>query len=150
MDGSATLPQLEAVLAMLLAGGVAEEIELGAACIGSGSGPGSDLAQATTIALDIELRFGLGKLGPIYVEPLDSHLVLVNGLLEAVTDRLRRARDRSRAVLEARATELRTIASELAEAGYLSVVDIDRIMPIHAASAQTERMSAPALNRGAA
>ena len=150
MDGSATLSQLEAVLAMLLAGGVAEEIELGAACIGGGSGPASDLAQATTIARDIELRFGLGKLGPIYVEPSDSHLLLVNGLLEAVTDRLRRARDRSRAVLEARATELRTIASELAEAGYLSVVDIDRIMPIHAASAQTERMSVPALNRGAA
>ncbi|MGU3404921.1 AAA family ATPase [Methylobacterium brachiatum] len=150
MDGSATLPQLEAVLAMLLAGGVAEEIELGAACIGSGSGPGSDLAQATTIALDIELRFGLGKLGPIYVEPLDNHLVLVNGLLEAVTDRLRRARDRSRAVLEARLTELRAIASELAEAGYLSVVDIARIMPSHDAFAPTELTSVPALNRGAA
>jgi ATP-dependent Zn protease len=150
MDGSATLPQLEAVLAMLLAGGVAEEIELGAACIGSGSGPGSDLAQATTIARDIELRFGLGRLGPFYVEPSDSHLFLVNGLLEAVTDRLRRARDRSRAVLEARAIELRAIASELAEAGYLSVVDVDRIMPIHAASAQTERMPVPALNRGVA
>ncbi|TXN81491.1 AAA family ATPase [Methylobacterium sp. WL8] len=150
VDGSATLPQLEAVLAMLLAGGVAEEIELGAACIGSGSGPGSDLAQATTIAGDIELRFGLGKLGPFYVAPSDSHLFLVNGLLEAVTDRLRRARDRSRTVLEARSTELHAIASELAEAGYLSVVDIDRLMPNHDAFAPTELTSVPALNRGAA
>jgi cell division protease FtsH len=150
LDGSATLPQLEAVLAMLLAGGVAEEIELGAACIGSGSGPGSDLAQATTIALDIELRFGLGKLGPFYVEPSDSHLFLVNGLLEAVADRLRSARNRSHAVLEARSTELHAIASELAEAGYLSIVDIDRIMPNHDAFAPTELTSVPALNRGAA
>jgi len=150
VDGASTLPQLEATLATMLAGRVAEEIELGGVSIGSGFGPGSDLAQSTALAHGIDLQFGLGKLGPYYVDPAERHIFLVGGLVETASDRLRRAYARARAVLETQTTALRAIASELAEVGYLSAQDIDRIMLDHSAPASSAGAPVPALDMGAA
>jgi cell division protease FtsH len=150
VDGTATLPQLEVALAMLLAGRAAEEIEFGDVSIGSGLGSSSDLAQATALARNIDLQFGLGKLGPYYVDPADSPLFLAPGLVETVVDRLRAAYARARSILEKHTPALRSVASELAEAGYLSAKDVDRIMQAHSAPAHPAETPVPALAMGAA
>jgi cell division protease FtsH len=137
-------------IAMLLAGRAAEEIAFGDISIGSSLGSGSDLAQATELARNIDLQFGLGKLGPYYVDPADSPLYLAHGIVETVAERLRGAYARTRAVLETQTPALQAIASELAEAGYLSVKDVDRIMLAHAAPAHPLEMPVPALTMGAA
>jgi ATP-dependent Zn protease len=149
VDGAATLPQLEAALAMLLAGRAAEEIAFGDISIGSGLGSGSDLAQATALARNIDLQFGLGKLGPYYVDPAHDALFLVHGLVETVTDRLRAAYARASSVLKTQTPVLRAVASELAEAGYLSAKDVDRIIQAYAAPAHPVEMPVPALAVGA-
>ncbi|MCX8227963.1 MAG: AAA family ATPase, partial [Sulfitobacter sp.] len=56
----------KAQLQVLLAGRAAEVLLFGVASSGSGVGPTSDLAQATELALDIELRWGLGTSGLIW------------------------------------------------------------------------------------
>ena len=150
IDGAATLSKLETALSMLLAGRAAEEIEFGEVSIGSGFGSGSDLAQATVLARNIDLQFGLGKLGPYYVDPADSPLYLAHGLVEPVAQRLHAAYARARAILEPHAPTLRAIASELAESGYLSAKDVDRIMLARAASARSPEIPVPALVMGAA
>ncbi|MCJ2125282.1 hypothetical protein [Methylobacterium sp. J-077] len=150
VDGAATLPKLEATLATVLAGRAAEQIEFGGVSICSGFGPGSDLAQATALAHDIDLQFGLGKLGPYYVDPAERHLFLAGGLVDTAVDRLRGAYARARAVLETQTTALRAITLELAEVGYLSAQDIDRIMLDHPATASPAGTPVPALEMGAA
>ena len=150
VDGAATLPKLEVALAMLLAGRAAEEITFGDISIGSSLGSGSDLAQATALARNIDLHFGLGKLGPYYVDPADSPLYLAHGLVETVAERLRAAYARARAVLETHTPALQVIASELAESGYLSAMDVDRIMLTFAAPTHPVEMPVPALTMGAA
>lgn len=128
IDGSATLARLEAALATLLAGRVAEEIELGEASIGAGLGWQSDLARATDIALDIELRFGLGGFGILHMERTESELVRIEGLMQVVSERLRVAAERSKTLLQERRPTLRIIANALAEAGYLPRSRINELL----------------------
>lgn len=149
VDGAATLPQLEMALAMLLAGRAAEEIVFGDVSIGSALGASSDLAQATALARNIDLQFGLGKLGPYYVDPAHDALFLVHGLVETVADRLRAAYARASSVLKIQTPALRAVALELAEAGYLSAKDVDRIMLAHATPSDLVEMPVPALAVGA-
>jgi DNA polymerase III delta prime subunit len=127
-EGAATLCELEGAIASLLAGRIAEEIELGAGSIGAGFGANSDLASATAIARDIELTYGLGYLGNVYLEPAATDMVRIGGLLAAVTERLRRASDRARNILMERRTALQAVARELNKTAYLSRKDIDRIL----------------------
>ena len=89
-------------------------------------------------------------LGPYYVDPAHAALFLVHGLVETVTNRLRAAYARARTVLETHTPALHTIASELAEAGYLSAKDVDRIMQAQAAPAHPVEPLAPALAMGEA
>ncbi|GJD98713.1 AAA family ATPase [Methylobacterium isbiliense] len=123
-EGATTLHDLEATIASLLAGRIAEEIELGAGSIGASFGPGSDLARATTIARDIELTYGLGHLGNVHLEPAVTDMVLIGGLLPAVAERLRSASDRARTILTEHRQSLQAIACELEASGYLSREDI--------------------------
>lgn len=60
------LSELEAMIAVKMAGRAAEEELLGSPSSGSGRAAESDLAQATQIAHDIEARCGLGSSGLIY------------------------------------------------------------------------------------
>jgi cell division protease FtsH len=124
-DGAATLTRLEAALSFLLAGRVAEEIEFDSGSIGSGIGSGSDLASATRLARDIELRYGLGHLGNIHLEHVSGEMVMIAGLLPAVTERLNRAGRRARTILTAHRPTLGTIARLLEESGYLSREDLE-------------------------
>lgn len=55
-----TRTEIEAQLALMLAGRAAEEIIIGEASAGAGGGAESDLARATQLALQLELRTGLG------------------------------------------------------------------------------------------
>lgn len=128
IDGDATLPQLEAVIELALAGRVAEEIAFGNGSIGVGFGPTCDLAKATAVACDIELRFGLGSFGPIHVAATASDLLLVTGLLEPVATRLSAAAERARKLLVTRWAQVEIIASALDEAGYLAGTEIDALM----------------------
>ncbi len=127
-DGAATLYELEAAIASLLAGRIAEEVELGAGSIGAGFGAGSDLALATAIARDIELTYGLGHLGNVVVEAASTDMVLIGGLLPAIAERLRRASDRARNILTEQRASMQAIARALEETGYLSHEDIDRML----------------------
>ncbi|WP_407525755.1 AAA family ATPase [Methylobacterium oryzisoli] len=127
-DGAATLHELEAAMASLLAGRIAEEIEFGTGSIGAGFGPASDLAMATEIARDIELTYGLGRLGNVYVEAAATDMHLISGLLPAVAERLRHASDRARDILMNRRLSLQAIACELEETGYVSHEGIDRVL----------------------
>ncbi len=124
-DGATTLAGLEAALASILGGKVAEEIELGAGSAGAGLGPESDLAMATRIARNIELAYGFGHLGNIHLEPASGEMVMIAGLLPAVSERLRRAGERARATLSERRPALQAIARLLEREGYLSRAEID-------------------------
>lgn len=124
MEGAATLHELEAAMASLLAGRIAEEIELGAGSIGAGFGANSDLAMATAIARDIELTFGLGQLGNVHVEAA-ADTVLIAGVLPAVVERLRHASERARRILTKRRSALQALTGMLEESGYLSRHEID-------------------------
>ncbi|MDH6664417.1 UNVERIFIED_ORG: ATP-dependent Zn protease [Methylorubrum zatmanii] len=124
MEGAATLHELEAAMASLLAGRIAEEIELGAGSIGASLGANSDLAMATAIARDIELTFGLGRLGNVHVEaPADT--ILLAGALPAVVERLGHASERARRILTERRSALQALTRMLEESGYLSRDEID-------------------------
>lgn len=124
-DGATTLADLEAALASLLAGRVAEEIELGAGSTGAGLGSGSDLAMATQVARNIELRYGFGRFGNIHLEATSGEMVLIADLLPAVAGRLRGASERAWAVLTERRSALQAIAGLLEKKGYLSRAEID-------------------------
>lgn len=130
VDGEATLPQLEAALSSILAGRIAEEIELGAGSIGSGNGPASDLAMATQLARDIELRFGLGHLGNIHLEPTAGELITFPGLLPAMRDRLHRAGERARRIMTDHRSALQAIARQLDENGYLSREEVEKTLSV--------------------
>ncbi|GJE52682.1 ATP-dependent zinc metalloprotease FtsH [Methylobacterium tardum] len=137
-NGAVTLTELEAALASLLAGRIAEEIELGAGSIGASFGANSDLALATGIARDIELTYGLGFLGNIYLEHAATDMILIKGLMPAVAERLKRASDRARNILMEHRTALQAVARELEETGYLSGREIDRILASVGERAESE------------
>jgi hypothetical protein len=128
LEGDATLSRLETVLSVMLAGRAAEIIAFDAASIGSGIGTGSDLRLATALARDIELRYGLGLIGPVQIEPHDGDLLLARGLLEAVAARLRAAESRAKALLERRWGAVEAIAAALEQSGYLTGSDIKRLL----------------------
>jgi ATP-dependent Zn protease len=132
IDGTTTLNHLEALLAALMAGRVAEEIAFGSGSIGMGFGQGSDLAQASSIARDIEFRFGLGVLGPIYVEISPRDIILMPGGLEAVTARLRKAQSTARGAIETHWDRLLSVADALEQAAYLSGSEVDSILQLSA------------------
>lgn len=118
--GDATPDRVEAFISVLLAGRLAEEIGLGAASIGGAS----DLAKATTLARDLELRYGVGLIGLVWIEPYEGDLVTMRGLLDAVSKRLQAAEVRARDLLEANWTSVEAVAAPLEEAGYLTGRDV--------------------------
>ncbi|WP_342111339.1 AAA family ATPase [Methylobacterium sp. SI9] len=127
-DGTSTLSTMEACLAALMAGRVAEEIVLGDVSIGVGLGSTSDLAKATRIAGDIELKFGLGVLGPIHVEMSSKDVLFLPGILEAVSARLGEAEKTARSTIEMYRRDLTLIADALQESGYLSGSEIEELL----------------------
>lgn len=128
LRGDSTLEELENLLVVLLAGRAAEALEFEAPSIGCGGSANSDLARATTIAQDIELRFGLGVLGPIYIAPHASDLLLEKAVLGSVVARLRAAEERATAIVTEARNAIRQIASALEKAAYLPGAEIVAMM----------------------
>jgi hypothetical protein len=117
------------VMVMLMAGRAAEELLLGCAFAGAGGFPGSDLSRATEIAKDMELRFGFGELGPIFLSDEDHDpLLLVPGALARVAERLDRAMSDASCLLKENRATLDAIADALDRSGYLSPAEITELV----------------------
>jgi cell division protease FtsH len=128
-DGTTTLDGIERHMAIAMAGRAAEEMVLGDVCVSSGSDANSDLARATAMAKSIELQFGLGSLGLIYVaDDLLGGVRQYPGVLESVRRRLAAALDRARATLVAHRAELTSVADALSIRGYLDAPEVDVIL----------------------
>jgi len=121
LHAGVTLQALEDTMTLLLAGRAAEELVLGSASIGAGGIPDSDLGRATTIARSIELRYGLGGIGPVFIEESAfDDLVRIPGLIGAVKQRLDQAAERATHLLSERMAALTAVAEALEQTGYLS------------------------------
>ncbi|WP_292387585.1 AAA family ATPase [Mesorhizobium sp.] len=131
VNGNTSLQHCHNIMIMLLAGRAAEELLLGSPSAGAGGMPGSDLARATELAKDIELRFGLGELGPVFLpDGLHDPLTLVPGLLGAVKKRLDGALADARDLLEEKRAALDAVALALDRSGYLSAAEIAELVDV--------------------
>ncbi|WP_048710287.1 AAA family ATPase [Microvirga massiliensis] len=131
LDGAATLPVLERMMTLLLAGRVAERLVLGNVSIGAGLIPDSDLGRATDIARSIELRYGLGLIGNVYIdEGVPDALMRIPGLIAAVKARLDDAFERATAILSEHRAELERVAVALEKAGYLSGEEVEALVQL--------------------
>ncbi len=82
--------------------------------------------MATQLARDIELRFGLGHLGNIYLEATAGELIAIPGLLPAIKERLHQAGERARRLIVKYRPPLQAIARQLDENGYLSREEVEK------------------------
>lgn len=82
------LADLEALLAQNLAGRAAERLVFGNVSAGSGGGKDSDLAKATTLAINIDRSFGLGADGPVWSGDLGTWALQDLALVARVRERL--------------------------------------------------------------
>ncbi|WP_434722773.1 AAA family ATPase [Mesorhizobium sp. RIZ17] len=129
IDGNASLKHCNDIIVMLMAGRAAEELLLGSPSAGAGAMPGSDLSRATELAKNIELRFGLGELGPVFVpDGLNDPLTVVPGLLASVRKRIDGALSDARGLLKQNRTALDAVAKALERSGYLSAAEISGLV----------------------
>jgi hypothetical protein len=122
---SSTLTEVQAHLAVMLAGRVAERIVFGDVAAGAGAGKDSDLARATDLALSVEAEYGMGTLGPVHIAPLrPADMVLNPKLLSAVRKHLDRAEEAATSIIAANRECLDAIAAGLDEKGFLAAEEI--------------------------
>jgi len=108
------LPDVEAELALTLAGRAAERLVLGTVSAGSGGPDESDLAVATRIAIAIDTALGLGAHGPTWSGTADPHHHLDDADLRArVRTRLEAAEERATRILQAHRDHLTRMARTL-------------------------------------
>lgn len=105
---------LEAELAYHMAGRAAERLICGNASTGSG-GPGhSDLAQATKLAVAIDMLFGLGVYGPVWMDTPPEVVLRDPKIRARIRDRLETAEARAGRILAAYRGYLEAMAAALA------------------------------------
>lgn len=137
--------ELEAALALDMAGRAAERMVFGEASAGAGGAADSDLARATTMAAAIEGSWGLGDrlswLGD--PETVLARLRLDPPLAACVEDHLRRAEERALQILQVQRPVLEEIAAALRDKVMLSGPALDelisRVRPETVQSTQGER-----------
>jgi ATP-dependent Zn protease len=137
--------ELEATLALDMAGRAAERVVFGEASAGAGGAAVSDLARATTMAVAIEAAWGLGDrlswLGD--PETVLARLRLDPPLAARVEDYLRRAEERALRILQAQRPVLEKIATALRDKSMLTGPALDelisRVRPETAQPTQGER-----------
>jgi ATP-dependent Zn protease len=130
MDRCAHPKEFDQVMVMLMAGRAAEELVFGSPSVGAGGMAGSDLSLATELAKKIEMKFGFGEYGPVFLPDDGIHdlLTVVPGLLEAVRKRLDHALAGARDLLEENRAALDAVAEALDRAGYLSAAEISELV----------------------
>lgn len=134
LESGQTRRGLESFIMMLLAGRAAEELVFGADEVspGAGGSENSDLARATRLAIDMEIRLGLGDLGIVYVPEHASELILHDAEVFAIVKRrLDRCLDEARRILAENKEALLTVADELDARGYLDRAEIDAVLAHH-------------------
>lgn len=129
IDSNASPGQFDRVMIVLMAGRAAEEVVLGSPSAGAGGAEYSDLSFATDLAKKIELKFGFGEYGPVFL-PDGAHdpLTTVPGLLAAVKRRLDRAMTDARGLLEENRAALDAVVEALEQSGYLSANEVSDLV----------------------
>lgn len=130
INGSLTDVEIEAVMAVFLAGRESERSLLGTVAIGGGMTDNSDLARATLLAEMLETKTGHGALGNVY---LDGGLNGSPKLMAAVAARLDRAQTRAFDLIVEHRPVIERLAEMLHEQAYLSASIIDNAMADFAA-----------------
>jgi cell division protease FtsH len=128
----ATRDHLEKFLVTTLAGRAAEQLKFGEPTAGAGgTSANCDLVRATSLALRIESSYGFGHTGLVTLSKgqIDDGHLLMNGPLRAATNEtLRRAYDRSLALLRQNSRTLDALAEALFAAGYLDQAEIAAVV----------------------
>lgn len=109
-------------LAVMLAGRAAEELVLGAVSVGSGMQPGSDLANATDLALAMETTCGFSREQPLLFCDGIARRELIRAnhpVTKRVDERMQRAYDIARHGLVRYEAAHRTLSKTLLEHGVL-------------------------------
>ncbi|MEZ0464962.1 AAA family ATPase [Phaeobacter sp. SYSU ZJ3003] len=122
--------ELEAALALDMAGRAAERIVFGVASAGAGGASDSDLARATTVAVAMETAWGLGDRLTWSGDPeaIVARLRLDPPLAARVEDHLRRAEDRALRILREQRSALEAIATALHNRGMLTGSALDELI----------------------
>ncbi|PVA08494.1 hypothetical protein DC366_18905, partial [Pelagivirga sediminicola] len=123
--GKSVLSDLEDELAYALAGRAAERLILGSVAAGSGGNALSDLARATQTATDIDLRFGLGAEGPVWLDMASAAYLRIPQNAARIRARLEAAEARAIRMLEEQRDTLRRMAEDLIEVGLLEGERLD-------------------------
>ncbi|MDO6481874.1 AAA family ATPase [Shimia thalassica] len=141
------LNTLDAELATCLAGRASEEIFLGSASAGSGGPDGSDLAKATTLALQIEMSYGLGTSGLSW-RPISSgnltELMADKTLSDRVEQRLQVALNSAKSIVVEQRSTVETLAKNLIEQRELSGADMKYILLPETRTLPASPQNAPA------
>jgi cell division protease FtsH len=123
---------LEKLLVTTLAGRAAEQLRFGEATTGAGgTSAGCDLVRGTSLALRIESAYGFGHTGLVTLskDQIDDGHLLMNGPLRAATNEtLKRAYERSLALLQQNSRTLDALAEALFAAGYLDQAEIAAVI----------------------
>ncbi|WP_435655824.1 ATP-dependent Zn protease [Brucella pituitosa] len=109
-------------LAVMLAGRAAEELVLGAVSVGSGMRPGSDLANATDLALAMETTYGFSREQPLLFCDDIARRELIHAnhpVTKRVDERMQKAYDAACNGLIRYAVAHRMLAETLLEHGVL-------------------------------
>jgi cell division protease FtsH len=125
---------LENYITAVLAGRAAEETILGieSLTVGSGAGEENDLSIATSAALGLELRFGMGVLGLAQFDAEATRILRHDpAVVQAVRLRLETCFSRARSIVAANRRTVTAIAAALERAGYLDRDAILRLLERH-------------------
>ncbi|CUX83286.1 MAG: cell division protease FtsH [Roseibaca calidilacus] len=118
---------IEGDIALLLGGRAAERLVLGRPSGGAGGGQHSDLAKATERATGLEMSYGLGESGTVWMGPPNTavdRLRFDHSLKERVQDHLTRAESAALAILKENRETLIAMARMLLDRGSLSGSDL--------------------------
>ncbi len=124
------LAELDAKLAMLLAGREAEMAFLGSVSTGSGGSAQSDLAQATLLATRLEEMFGLGA-NPLLWRPVEvtnlSNVLQDEQIRHNVLQRLETASSRAKDVIERSRAVIENLSALLVEKREIYKAEIETV-----------------------
>ena len=115
MTQEGLLTDIEAEIAYMLAGRAAENLILGDIASGAGGPAESDIAQATRLALAIDVMLGLGADGPVWTAAPDHELLRDPAIHARVRKRLEAAEQHALDILEVHEPLLRKMAATLQE-----------------------------------